>query len=518
MILKKILDSLKSRLNFSKEKSEKTASSDIQAGREKVAKEKVAEKKATKKKVAKKKATEAKTSKNKVVDASPARKPKGDGARKRKQQLVIGLDFGTAFTKVVIGEERVKLAVPFNDYVANGNPYLLPSILSISKNDDTCKLGFPGIGGYSIEDLKIKLINHNFNKEVKTRCAAFLSLVLRHARDWVLRVHKEMYRNREIVWYVNTGVPTASYEDEELKVVYQEIVRAAWMASFLPEETVSLARVGDCFDSANSQSLPDDRINIFPEFAVQLMGYIESPQRQEDLLHVLVDIGAGTLDLAIFNVHRSSDGEYEFPVFTKSVKPLGTRFFIQECLKNHLQPGWKPSLYEDVPSTTEFKERLSLSSDELKKLTDNFKDKIATLIIKELKYTENKRVRRRDKMWDRNGVQERRRYDGSDIVRKRDKYGVLTFLCGGGACVDFYQEIFSSFEKHRKIRLNSLTKQPKDLDAEGVAYDRLSVAYGLSLDPANIAEIIKSQDIKDYEEDSGPSESYTDRYIGSEQV
>lgn len=47
-------------------------------------------------------------------------------------------------------------------------------------------------------------------------------------------------------------------------------------------------------------------------------------------------------------------------------------------------------------------------------------------------------------------------------------------------------------------------------------YDRLSVAYGLSLDPDNIAKIIKSQDIKDYEEE--PSESDTDRYIGSEQV
>ena len=494
MILKKILDSLKSHLNFSKEKSEKTASSDIQAD-----KEKVAEKKATKKKVAKKKATEAKTAKNKVADASSARKPKGDGAKKQKQQLIIGLDFGTAFTKVVIGEERVKLAVPFSDYVANGNRYLLPSTLSIGKNDGTCKLGFPGIDEYSIEDLKIELINRNFNEEVKTRCAAFLSLVLRHARDWVLEAHKEMYRNREIVWYVNTGVPTESYENEELTFVYQEIVRAAWMASFLPKEAVSLARVGDCFDSAARQSLPDDRINIFPEFAVQLMGYIESPQRQAGLLHVLVDIGAGTLDLAIFNVH-TSDGEDKFPVFTKSVEPLGTRFFIRNRLKNIPSLGWKPSPYESVPSDTEFKKQLSLSSDELREIDKPFENAIADLIRENLQYTENKRVPKGDRMWDENGAP--------------------TFLCGGGAGVDFYKKIFSRFAEKQsrpplKMRLRSLA-QPEDLDAEGVAYDRLSVAYGLSLDPDNIAEIIKSQNIDDLEKE--PSDRDKHPIISKEQV
>lgn len=405
--------------------------------------------------------------------ASLARKSEGDGAEKRKQHLVIGLDFGTAFTKVVIGEQRVKRAVPFTDYVSNGNSYLLPSILSISKSDDTCKLGFPGIDEYSIEDLKIKLIERNFSEEVKTRCATFLSLVLRHARDWA----EEMYRSRDIVWYVNTGIPTASYEDEELAGVYKEVVRAAWI------------------DSTNGQSLPDDRINVFPEFAVQLMGYIESPQRLPGL-HILVDVGAGTLDLAIFNVH-TSDGEDKFPVFTKSVQPLGTKFFIRNRLKNYPESDWKPSPYESVPSATEFKKQLSLSSKELKQIDKPFESEIADLIIEKLTYTKNKRV---PKGWDKNGTP--------------------TFLCGGGASVDFYQKMFSRFEQlHRpplKMRLLSLATKPEDLNAEGVAYDRLSVAYGLSLYPDNIVKIIKSQKIEDLEKK--PSESYRDKYPGKEQV
>ena len=84
--------------------------------------------------------------------------------------------------------------------------------------------------------------------------------------------------------------------------------------------------------------------------------------------------------------------------------------------------------------------------------------------------------------------------------------------------MDFYRKIFSRFEQlprpPLKIRLFSLDK-PEDLDAEGVAYDQLSVAYGLSLYPNNIVKIIESQTIEDLEKE--PSKSYRDKYLGKEQ-
>ena len=49
-----------------------------------------------------------------------------------KQQIVIGLDFGTAFTKVIIGEVRKCYAVPFKNIKSN-NPYLLPCFLNVGK-------------------------------------------------------------------------------------------------------------------------------------------------------------------------------------------------------------------------------------------------------------------------------------------------------------------------------------------------------------------------------------------------
>jgi len=58
-----------------------------------------------------------------------------------KQLLTIGLDFGTAFTKVVIGETRTSYAVSFKCQNLE-NPYLLPCVLYIPLCQDRCRISF----------------------------------------------------------------------------------------------------------------------------------------------------------------------------------------------------------------------------------------------------------------------------------------------------------------------------------------------------------------------------------------
>ena len=55
----------------------------------------------------------------------------------RQQQLVMGLDFGTAFTKLIIGETRTHFAVPFSEFTDGANPYLLKSLFYVAA-DGTC--------------------------------------------------------------------------------------------------------------------------------------------------------------------------------------------------------------------------------------------------------------------------------------------------------------------------------------------------------------------------------------------
>ena len=151
-----------------------------------------------------------------------------------KQQLVIGLDFGTAFTKVVIGEQRIRYAIPFTSFSYKNNPYLLPSILSILDENDECILG-ETIGAKTvIDDLKMRLINGDFSDDTKIYIVSYLSLVLRYSRGWLLDTQKKTYQDKLLIWYVNIGLPTDSYDNTKLSDLYADLIQTAWTVSVLP--------------------------------------------------------------------------------------------------------------------------------------------------------------------------------------------------------------------------------------------------------------------------------------------
>ena len=444
-----------------------------------------------------------------VVITEDSSQPTTDSIRSNKAhpgkiQLVIGLDFGTAFTKVVVGERRVRYAVSFNHHASYTNPYLLPSVLSVDDGEN-CQLGFSDVARRTIDEIKMRLIKGDFSLDAKIHCAAFLALVLHYVKTWLLETHEIIYGDRAIEWFVNVGLPTASYDDNKLANVYREIIEVAWKASILPD-TVTLKRIRDYFkgtetvsESISAQWLPADRFEVFPEFAVQLMGYIQSPQRHNDL-HALVDVGAGTLDFTIFNVYKNSDGEDLFPIFAQDVKPLGTQFFVQRRLEStRLNSSWKPSPYENVPSDSDFEKHLSLNNWELRQCDKPFRRQVTDLMGEKLNYTK-KEMYPKSPRW---------------------QSGVPTFLCGGGTTVGFYRDIFDSFQCEPppyKIILRSL-RVPEDLQAGSIlqeTYDRLSVAYGLSFDPYNIAGIIKKQMLPEFRFE--PPEMSDTNFISKEMV
>ena len=57
--------------------------------------------------------------------------------RRGQKQLIIGLDFGTAFTKVVVGEDRFKLAIPL---IARLSASVAPEVQTISLGSQLTKL------------------------------------------------------------------------------------------------------------------------------------------------------------------------------------------------------------------------------------------------------------------------------------------------------------------------------------------------------------------------------------------
>lgn len=393
----------------------------------------------------------------------------GDRTESERLQLVIGLDFGTAFTKVVIAERRRAYAVPFNDHSERGNPYLLPDVLTVNE-DGHVQLGHVA-GGRQFSNLKMPILRGDATPEDLGVVTAYLALVLQEARSWFMNKHQGAYSRFSLDWNINIGLPSVHYQNNVLVDTYRGLVQAAWVAS-TQAGAVTLAQ--DNHSDGDGQELPEHAVGAFPEFAAQINGYVRSAMRRSDL-HMLMDVGAGTVDMAVFNVHQK-EGDDVFPIFSSRVKSLGVRMLQQHRIQELNKQLDPVSL--DGASDAQVRKALRVTSRILKEVDQPFRSQIAWQARDVVKLAKLK-------------------YPGS--ARWQD--GVTFFLCGGGAKVDFYKQLVQQMDNTGipcpLDRLSILT--PDRLEAPGISrdeYDRLSVAYGLSFDQFEIGEITPANQIE----------------------
>ncbi len=402
-----------------------------------------------------------------------------------KTDLIVGLDFGTAFTKVVVGRGDEKYAVPINPGAQNSDKYLLPTQLCVTL-DGRCTIDVKPGGKDCYSDLKMRILKGELDKQSRAHVAAYLALVFQRIRGWVLKDKEPLLRNNEIKWEVNIGLPTDKYNDDNLKKLYKNLVGDAWFASTCPDG-INLNRVvkekndkGDKIRGINPA-----RVEAFPEFVAQVVGYISSQQRRSGV-HVLVDVGAGTIDSTVFNVHRKDD-ENRHPIFAQSVKNLGTNFLIRHrCEGNEQCSSLLGNPGTAVPSFEKFCDWLNISSEELKVNDRPFRRQVYDQTNDLVRYTKDQKC----------------------PIQSQWETGVPVMLCGGGARVDFYQSVIDSLTDpnygHHLFEY-SLPK-PENLDSPGLLIndiDRMSVAYGLASEAFGIGDVVL------VEEESGIDRSNT---------
>lgn len=421
----------------------------------------------------------------------------------RRKQLVFGLDFGTAFTKVAIGEQLVSYALPFGPLAHEGNPYLLPSSVCVQRGG-YCTLRRSI--GRNVDDLKMRILDKECSREDEATIVAFLALVFQHARDWLFREHGNVYGRAQIDWVINAGLPTDSYDDRDLVNLYTRLVKAGWDLS-LGDRQVTLERAARLLDEEVSSSeiaLPDrigpDQLFTFPEFVAQLAGYVRSPRRR-DGLHCLVDVGAGTLDATVFNVWKNNDGDDRYPIFARCVEHLGTRYFIRHREKE-AGASFLMSPFANLPGDDEFAEKLGVDIHQLRDIDRSFDRDIRDAVMKLVRDTR------------------------ATYMSKRTQWEfVPLFLCGGGAKAEFYRTLVSDMCRKSQgfnLRLQTLPK-PERLDAPLIPdedTDRLCVAYGLSFEPLDLGEIVRQNNVPHVppdQKDLGPF-GYKPGYIGPEHV
>lgn len=409
-----------------------------------------------------------------------------------EEELFLGFDLGTSSLKAVVGDRnrRVHYAVPFRD--ATGiDQYLLPTRLYQSSGIYTLE----GVSQPDYQNLKLDLMEDPTNNHARQRLVAFIALSLRQISAWFHTAHGNTYGRSNLLWSLNVGVPAA--ESGRLSDVMELLGWAGWIAAAseapIDDELIGKAMeraenlINEVADPAPSE---DVEVGTIPEIAAQIYGYVRSdafdPNAQN--LFILADVGAGTVDCAMFKVRPDKHSE-EFLFYEKSVEPLGVT-----SLHIHRLKWWQQAFteLEHAPDTlVEAIDAELKQIDSTRPVPDKFSKYFNGVTVKsspkgplglhnpDAEFDQRLRAQIQD------GTLEKGRQTGGWHVEALKDTPFL--LSGGGSRNKFYERIKEGLRHHPSLGYLRLNPKPlvlpSNIKAPGLArqdWDRLSVAYGLS--------------------------------------
>ena len=398
----------------------------------------------------------------------------------------VGVDFGTAFTKVAIRAGFDLVYVDWSAITGDDSPtgrFVIPGLVVRAPKGDFCWQCSSESENYS--NLKLPLIDMASSGECPVATLAYLALVIRYARAFLYQ-HPDVGRKlavRSLRWELNIGCPTQPHEYPNVVKFFKRISHTAWR----------LAAVGDLRESNivsawmmdQSDSSLEAEPGVVPEFVAQIAGYLGSPQ-VSDGLHALIDIGAATLDVATFNVVIPNDFDKtpRIPIFFSAIPPLGTHYLNQN---RHESLGVEPTWDDTAPVETAdcFSNRNSIPQDNVETADSDFLNQVLHWITWVI-YTTHTNGR-------------------GDPDSSAWSEGLPIFVTGGGASCDLYRRAIevahqdlrqrmSSLSQFRFVELNPLgTSVPISNDDSG---GRMTVAIGLTGDAESIARVVPHHKIE----------------------
>lgn len=420
------------------------------------------------------------------------------------REIAIGLDFGTSSSKITIRDRQAanSFAIPFGKNQGIED-YLFPSKIFLNNNTFNLKED-----GTELSNLKINIMSSSPSETYKLATIAYLALLIRHSRTIFFKNYDKNYINQQFLWRLNVGIPARTVQKFEIKDRILNICRAALICSFGNSEIVSVDEAKSALNSINLDNLKkefatfpeelrlafgetedlfiEEGVNIYPEIMAQVHGFVHSnawnPERHPNIM--MIDIGAGTLDISLCAVVKGEDSTYYYYPLACLVEGLGVSNFVRSRLDTVLQaaetlPDGEQDIvlasllqlddinYGKIEVPTDLNqmfERFEFSSTDSKLDFDqSFKSKLTPCFWSKTTFEVAKAFLPDDPRWKPFPV----------------------FLCGGGARMSYYKKIISFWEDLKTARAQFDIRKlpvPTDLfniDLNGLDYDRLSVAYGL---------------------------------------
>jgi hypothetical protein len=416
-----------------------------------------------------------------IDDQSDTQFPRDSKSENRPPlDVYIGLDFGTSSSKIVIQTPTLAggraVPIPFGDVGHSSSEYLLPTILFHHVDG---RFGLSDADGAQvIENLKVRLMEPSPPLEVVNHAVAYLALAIRAARQWFIQTQRKEIGVRNLRWHLNVGIPSPGYGDQQMSEGFRTAAELAWVVS-TGKGPVTEKLIEQAWQSPE----PEIEVELVPEVAAEVVGYARSTKRRPGL-HMMVDVGATTLDVCGFILHEV-EGDDRYSLLTASVARLGVyelyRSRVAAVCENEgriraeAERGHDP--LQPVPIGLDQYIESDRVPDYLRKADDEFHRQCVTPVSEAI-------------------MAIRKRRDPNALAFRE---GLPVFLCGGGARLDFYREIVD--EASRRFCNATFDTQPFvvmpverpdvliDDQVDSDLYGRLAVAYGLSFDSFDIGEI-----------------------------
>ncbi len=446
--------------------------------------------------------------------------------------LIIGLDFGTSATKVVVRDAFAATGVfpvPLNQGRPGIDGYLLPS--RVFRTGEVYSLIQ---GTHRITDLKLGLLACKAPSPVTefNDCCAFLALVMRRARGWMLSEHRDIYSRHALSWRLNLGLAARSYQDSATVSLFR---RLAWAAANLAADAEAEAITVGKADQYRRASLDValgkhggdgefawSDVDAIPEVSAQLQGFMSSARwdwRSRPVM-MLVDVGAGTVDSALFHVQVPQGGQGVLTFYSSRVEPNGAMNLHRSRVE------WLQSLMpkgHEHADAVDYLAAIGKPTDRLRPIPESVRDYLGGYEIQLVGADVDEQFRtgryRTQVAGSINDAKVGKGIPTAQLMR------VPLLLCGGGSRMQFYGNIGEAINRTRGWDVSVETMRlpvPQDLVDTGWHaddFDRLSVAYGLSLagnGETTLGRIVRAIEVPDAKPYVSPARD--DAFVSKDQM
>jgi len=437
-------------------------------------------------------------------------------------EVVIGIDFGTSYTKVCVRGEDMERSevVTFAGTTLNGS--LLSTKVAIML-DGSLIAGLTEsewdkssqCAEVVIDFIKMRLANFdlqhegkwfefrplfgfgkkNLNQEkfIENLCSYYLAKVIARTQKWFIDSFPDRIKNIDIKWNINVGVPVRYCNSKALER-FEKVLKLGFLLSNLNElQNIDLITLENVI-KANTEYLENDELHCYvvPEIAAGTYSFTASRNASPGE-YVFIDIGSGTIESVAFSFTRDKSRP-ELKFIAPYVYPLGVETLIEGVAK---------ASKSSVSQVQEIILKNIDTANEINLLTLNIDcslykgDYIASVGLITQKCIERlldkSNLNQRDRMILELILWQMAIHLQTAKVINYQKSTTELFLGGGGANIDFYKNTIanthSAFHQSKAhvdpyIIKDIPTPHQDDCFMSGLSskhFHRFAIAYGLSL-------------------------------------